>query len=270
MVRNDNFYLEKWVEYYGRELGRENLYIFFDGTDQEVAPFCEGTHVELREKVVCQLIAADKDRIAFLSQKAAGLLSEGYDMIIGVDVDEFLIVDPKRGRTLREYLEETRIGTSISGLGLDFGQKSEEETDLTSDRTFLSQRHYAQIGTRYTKPSVITKPCHWGSGFHRIKGHNFHIGKDLFLFHFGYCDKRRLENRFSDKDRLEQGWEKHMKRRSHTLEYAMTLPARDFGRWTRFGRICQTLCRPPYALNKPAMFERHIVVKIPERFANII
>ena len=36
MVRNDDFYLRKWVEYYGRELGKENLYIYFDGVDQEI------------------------------------------------------------------------------------------------------------------------------------------------------------------------------------------------------------------------------------------
>ena len=33
MVRNDDFNLRKWVEYYGRELGKENLFIYFDGTD---------------------------------------------------------------------------------------------------------------------------------------------------------------------------------------------------------------------------------------------
>lgn len=270
MVRNDDFYLEKWVEYYGRELGKENLYIYFDGTDQKVADFCEGTHVELREKITCQLVAAEKDRLRFLSQKAADLLSNGYDIIIGVDADEFVVVDPKRGQTLRQYLEEAKIKTSLSGLGLDFGQKLDEEGDITSDRTFLSQRHYAQIGTRYTKPSIIAKPCKWGSGFHRIKGQNFNIGKDLYLLHFGYFDKKRLENRFSDKDRLKQGWEKHMKKRSRTIRYASTLPARDFDTWTRFGRICQTLCRPPYAWNKPAMFEMRIVVRIPKRFENII
>ena len=47
MVRNDDFYLRKWVEYYSRELGgKEHLYIYFDGLDQEIAPFCEGTHAE--------------------------------------------------------------------------------------------------------------------------------------------------------------------------------------------------------------------------------
>lgn len=270
MVRNDDFFLRKWVEYYGGQLGRENLYIFFDGTDQKIASFCEGTNAVLHEKIGSQVIQAEKGRLKFLSGQAALLLSSGYDLVIGVDADEFLIVDPSRGQTLPEYLSGITIGTSVSALGLDFGQKLGEEGDITDDRPFLNQRHYAQIGTRYTKPSVVAEPCVWGSGFHRIKGHNFHIAPDLFLFHFGYFDKKRLEERFADKDRLDQGWGKHMLKRARTIRYATNLKARDFDRWTKFARICQTLCRPPYALNKPAMFELRIVVRIPDRFSNII
>lgn len=270
MVRNDDFYLRKWVEYYGAELGKENLFIYFDGTDQKIAPFCDGTHAELHEKIGSQVIAAEKGRLAFLSGKAASLLADGYDLVIGVDADEFIIVDPKLGKGLSEFLSEQKIGTSISALGLDFGQKIGEEGDITDEKPFLSQRHYAQLGTRYTKPSIVARPCVWGSGFHRIKGKNFHIAKDLYLFHFGYFDKKRLEDRFSDQDRLSQGWGKHMAKRSRTIRYATELPARDFEKWTRFARICQTLVRPPYALNKPAMFELRLVVKIPKRFENII
>lgn len=270
MVRNDDFYLEKWVEYYGGLLGKENLYIFFDGVDQKIAPFCDGTHAELHEKIGNQVIAAEKGRLKFLSDKAAELLGSGYDLVIGVDADEFIVVDPRRGQSLADYLSEARIGTCLSALGLDFGQKLSEEPDVTGDKPFLQQRHYAQIGTRYTKPSIVAKPCVWGSGFHRVKGHNFHIGKDLYLFHFGYFDKKRLEDRFSDADRLAQGWGAHMKKRSRTIRYCTELPARNFDRWTRFARRCQTLCRPPYALNKPAMFELRIVVRIPERFWNIV
>ena len=270
MVRNDDFYLEKWVAYYGRELGRENLYIYFDGTDQTIAPFCEGTNAVLHEKIGNQVVAAEKGRLKFLSDCAADLLSRGYDLVIGVDADEFIVVDPARGQSLAEYLSEQKIGVSLSALGLDFGQKMGEEPDVTSEAPFLQQRHYAQIGTRYTKPSIVAKPCVWGSGFHRIKGHNFHIGKDLYLLHFGYFDMARLQARFSDTDRLAQGWGKHMQKRSRTIRYCTDLPARDFDRWTRFARICQTICRPPYALNKPAMLELRIVVRIPERFGNII
>ncbi len=270
MVRNDDFYLKKWVEYYGKELGKENLYIFFDGTDQIIADFCNGTNAELHEKIGSQVIAAEKGRLKFLSEKAAWLLSNGYDMVIGVDADEFIIADPKLGKSLAEYLSEQKINYSISALGLDFGQKIGEEADITDDIPFLQQRHYAQIGTRYTKPSIVARPCVWGSGFHRIKKHNFHIVKDLYLFHFGYFDKKQLECRFQDKDRIGQGWGKHLQKRSRTINYVTKLKARDFERWTLFARICQSIVRPPYALNKPAMFELKIVVRIPERFRNIV
>lgn len=270
MVRNDDFYLEKWVRYYGDQLGKDNLYIFFDGTDQKIAPFCEGTHAVLHEKIGSQVVQAEKGRLAFLSGEAARLLSEGYDLVIGVDADEFIVVDPKLGLSLREYLSNQDIKVSLSALGLDFGQKLGEEADIRSDVPFLRQRHYAQIGTRYTKPSIVAAPCRWGSGFHRIKGHNFHIGKDLYLLHFGYFDKKRLEDRFSDKDRLSQGWGKHMKKRSRTIRFVTELKARPFDRWVRFARICQSIVRPPYAPNKPAMFELRIVVRIPERFADIV
>lgn len=271
MVRNDDFFLRRWVEYYGAALGKENLYIYFDGTDQTIAPFCDGTHACLHEKIGSQVVAAEKGRLKFLSDKAAELLSSGYELVIGVDADEFIIVDPMLGKSLPEYLSEQKIGVSLSALGLDFGQKIGEEPDITEDRPFLQQRHYARIGTRYTKPSIIARPCVWGSGFHRVKGRNFHIGRDLYLFHFGYFDLRRLEERFRDKDRLSQGWGRHMKKRSRTIRYATKLPIHnDFDRWTRFARLCQTLCRPPYALNKPAMFELRIMVRIPERFRDIV
>lgn len=270
MVRNDDFFLRKWVEYYGRELGKENLYIYYDGEDQAVADICQGTNVSLHPKIGNHVIAAEKGRLRFLSERAAELFARGYEVVIGVDADEYIVVDPKLGIGLREYLSRHKIDVCLSPLGLDFGQKLGEEGDLSFDETFLRQRHYAQIGTRYTKASVIAKPCLWGSGFHRVKGHNFHIAPDLYLLHFGYADRQILEDRLGDVDRMAQGWQKHIYKRSRTIRYATEKKARDFDRWTRLARICQTWCRPPYALNKPAMFELRIVVKIPERFNDVL
>ena len=270
MARNDDFYLRKWVEYYGRELGLDNLYIFLDGLDQQVAPFCEGTHARAVPKIGTQVISAEKGRLKFLSEKAAELLSSGYDLVIGVDADEFIVVDPKLGKTLREFLSGLRIKGSASALGLDVGQKIGEEGDITCERPFLSQRHYARIGTRYTKPSILAAPYTWGSGFHRIKGHNFHIVKDLYLIHLGYFDMKRLQDRFQDRDRLAQGWERHMRKRSRTIRLVTELKARDFETWTRRARIAQQILRPPYAWNKPAMLGLKLIVRIPDRFQQII
>ncbi|MCQ2135851.1 MAG: glycosyltransferase family 2 protein [Bacteroidales bacterium] len=270
MVRNDDFYLTKWVRYYGAELGKENLYIYFDGTDQTIGDFCQGTNAFLVPKIGSQVVEAEKGRLKFLSGKAAELLGNGYDLVIGVDADEFLVVDPKRGVSLSEFLSDMDVDVSVSGLGLDFGQKLGEEADITSDEPFLRQRSYALIGTRYTKPSVVAKPCVWGSGFHRIKGHNFHIAKDLYLLHFGYFDMKRIQDRFADKDRLAQGWGKHMKKRSRTINVVSSKKALDFDCWTSFARLCQSIVRPPYAWNKPAMFNLDIVVRIPERFRDLV
>lgn len=270
MVRNDDFFLRKWVEYYGRELGKENLYIYYDGEDQTIADFCQGTNAFLHPKIGTQVVAAEKARLKFLSERAAELFAKGYDLVIGVDADEYIVVDPKLGIGLKEYLSQQNINVSLSPLGLDFGQKLGEEPDLSHNEPFLSQRHYAQIGTRYTKPSIIVEPCRWGSGFHRIKGHNFHIATDLYLMHFGYSDSKILESRLADADRVAQGWEKHIYKRSRTIRLVTGQKARDFDTWTCFARNCQTLCRPIYALNKPAMFELKIVVKIPDRFSNVL
>ena len=270
MVRNDDFYLRKWVEYYGRELGRENLYIWFDGMDQEIPLFCQGTHAELHEKIGTQVVSAEKGRLKFLSRQAASLMVAGYDLVIGVDADEFVVPDPALGKTLREFLSEIPIDVSVSALGLDFGQKVGEEGDITEDRPFLQQRHYAQICTRYSKPSVVARPCLWGSGFHRIKRHNYHIAKDLYLLHFGYFDLKRLQDRFQDADRISQGWERHMHKRSRAIRYVTDLKARQFGPAVRFWRVFQNIFRPLHALNKPTMFGVVVVVEIPARFRDII
>ena len=131
MARNDDFFLRKWVEYYGRELGRENLYIYYDGEDQTVGDFCEGANAFVHHKIGGQVVAAEKGRLKFLSERATELFAKGYDLVIGVDADEYIVVDPKLGMGLREFLSRQDIDTSLSPLGLDFGQKLDEEGDFS-------------------------------------------------------------------------------------------------------------------------------------------
>ena len=269
MVRNDDFYLKKWTAYYGRELGEENLYIFLDGKDQPIPDWCPKAHIAAYDKIKGQVVEAEKGRLALLSQKAAELL-ESYDLVIGTDADEFLIVDPALGISLAEYLSSKDIKISLSGLGVDVGQNTKEETGIIENEPFLRQRHYARLSTRYSKPSVLAAPVVWGSGFHRIKGHNFHIAKDLYLFHFGYFDLGRIEARFNDKDRKEAGWSRHLAKRSKTIRLVTNKKAGEWNSCVNFARIIQNLVRPPYAWNKPAMFEMVVIVRIPERFQDIV
>ncbi|RPA69957.1 glycosyltransferase family 2 protein [Cyclobacteriaceae bacterium YHN15] len=269
MARNDDFFLTRWINYYGKELGEENCYIYLDGEDQPVPKNAGKVNVFHQKRVVQHVVSFEKTRLGFLSEVAKSLLDR-YDLIIGVDADEFLVVDPKCGKTLVEYLSEIDIDPSVSGLGIDVGQVLGKEDQLDLDLPFLSQREYALVSSRYTKPSVISKPVNWGSGFHRIKGHNFKIDPNLFLFHFGSVDYKMIQDRFLDKDRMSTGREGHIKKRAKTIDIVTKTKAKTDEKWLRIARKLQTFFRPIYAWNKPSMAKWKLVVKIPDRFKGIV
>ena len=262
MARNDEFFLSRWIKYYGQELGYENLYIYLDGLDQTVPENAGASHVTKLPHTDMSRAAGDKYRIGLMSDLAKKLFQE-YDIVIGCDCDEFLIIDPDLCISLREYLSNKNFDTTLSGLGLDVGQHMKHEQPLDTTKSFLSQREYAFISTRYTKPVVLNKPVTWGSGFHRVKNHNFHIDKNLYLLHFGAVDMDMLIAKAAKRG---EDWVNHLKRRGNgTINDVTNRPARG-ERWIKIARNIQRFIRAPYAINKPNMLGLKVVVKIPARF----
>lgn len=262
MARNDLFFLEKWINYYGNEIGKENLYIYLDGEDQIVPKNAGAAHITKFPHIDMTRAAGDKYRIGKLSTLAQELLKT-YDIVIGCDCDEFLIVDPATNKSLAEYLSDIKINTTVSGLGLDIGQNLNKEKVLDKKLPLLEQRAYALLSTRYTKPVVINAPVNWGSGFHSIHGQNFHIDKNLYLLHFGAVDMQMLLDKAAARG---ADWVNHLRRRGNgTINAVSTLPAHT-EKWLKIARTIQTYARPIYAFDKPAMFGLKRVVKIPTRF----
>lgn len=265
MARNDEFFLTRWIKYYGDEIGTENLYIYLDGTDQVTPKNAGAAHIKKLPHTDMPRAAGDKYRIGLMNDLARELL-KSYDIVIGCDCDEFLIVDTNTNKTLAEYLSDIKIRNTVSGLGLDVGQNMNCESTLDTSAPILPQREYALLSTRYTKPVVKNAPVDWGSGFHSISGHNFHIDKNLYLLHFGAVDMQMLEQKAAARG---DDWLNHLRRRGNgTINAVTTLPARD-EKWLRRARILQTFARPIYALDKPGMFGLKRVVKIPSRFKKL-
>ena len=244
MARNDEFFLSRWVEYYGRELGNKNLYIILDGTDQDAPKNATGVNVI---------------KISDL----AGELFKKYDIVIGCDSDEFLIVDPNTKKSLPEYLSELKYKTTVSGVGLDVGQNMTTEKPLDTTKPMLAQRGYALLSTRYTKPVVLFRPSRWGSGFHSVHGANFHIDKNLYLLHFGAVDMEMLVTKAQKRD---PDWVNHLRRRGNGTINAVTKKHAHGERTIKIARMIQRIFRPIYAFDKPAMFGLKLVVRIPTRF----
>ena len=262
MARNDEFFLSRWIEYYGNAIGTENLYIYLDGTDQTIPKNAGNANITKLPHTDMSRSAGDKYRIGLISDLANKLLNE-YDIIIGCDCDEFLIVDPALNTTLADYLSKIKINTTVSGLGLDVGQHLKHEKTLNQSEPFLTQRGYALLSTRYTKPVVINRPVRWGSGFHSIKGHNFHIDKNLYLLHFGAVDMNMLVTKAASRG---PDWVNHLKRRGNGTINDVTRRPSHGEKWLTIARIMQRVFRPIYAWDKPGMLGIKRIVKIPTRF----
>ena len=262
MARNDEFFLSRWIKYYGDQIGTENLYIYLDGTDQETPENAGNAHITKLPHTDMSRSAGDKYRIGLMSDLAKKLFTE-YDIVIGCDCDEFLIVDPALNCGLAEYLSNKHIKTTVSGLGLDVGQHLELEKTLDTSKPFLTQRHYALLSTRYTKPVVINRPVRWGSGFHSINGHNFHIDPNLYLLHFGAVDMDMLISKAANRG---PDWVNHLRRRGNGTINDVTNRHAHGAKWLRIARIMQRIFRPIYAWDKPGMLGIKRIVKIPKRF----
>ena len=76
MARNDEFFLSRWIKYYGNEIGTENLYIYRDGTDQTVPENAGAAHVTKLPHTDMSRAAGDKYRINLMSKLAQKLLTE--------------------------------------------------------------------------------------------------------------------------------------------------------------------------------------------------
>lgn len=269
MARNDTVFIQKWIEYYGREFGKENLFLILDGYDQSIPENRDDINLIRVPHKVLNRTAGDKNRAKLVSKFAQGLFYR-YDRVIALDIDEFLVVDPKINISLKEYLNGKFNVSSISALGLDIGQHLKEEDPIDLNQPFLAQRSYARVSPRYTKPIIAFKSITWGAGYHRVKWKNFKIDPNLFLFHFGMVDYELATEKTNDDSRLNEGWESHLNRRQNLFSLIENSSSIDGDEFFAKARRNQTFFRVLYAPNKPGLLVGDYIVKVPKRFQKVV
>jgi hypothetical protein len=153
-----NAYFPVWHAYYGGQFGARNIYVFTYAPN--AAAFAE---VQLGG---LQLIGGSynddlrKDAItSFVCQ-----LLESYEVVIRVDVDEFLVPDPLNCGSLAERLGNWS-GTHITACGFDIFQ-TPGEPPLDFKQPLLAQRSTAYALTALNKTCVTRVPVKWNRGFH--------------------------------------------------------------------------------------------------------
>ncbi len=271
MVRNGGFFVAKWVDYYGRLFGKQNLFLIIDGLDQPLPD----EHTEITVTQVPHIkqgkAAGDRYRAKLVSGYAKSLLSDkGYKVVVAHDIDEYLVLDPSLSGTLADYLLGLGSKPSISALGVDVVHHPLKEQAIDTKLPFLSQRNYAVISARHTKAVVATEPVVWGAGFHRVKGYGSNIDPNLFLFHCGMIDIDTAYNKIKERDRNRWGWRGHFRNRKMVFELVSNRQPYDADIVFSRARISQTIFRPFFIWSKKALIFKKTVIRVPERFKKAI
>ena len=184
-VRDDDFFLKKWVAYYGGFFGREALYVINHGNQPAVREIAEG----------CNLFPIpDTDTKNFNIRRwrtQNGLLTalrQWYTHVIVCDVDEFIVVDPETGLDLGSWLtEHAKPGRVRTALGLEIVHMRDREPEGVDD-TILGPRRHAQLNPWYSKPCVLSTPAKLSRGGHYATWDKLDAPDFLYLFHMKYCD----------------------------------------------------------------------------------
>tara|TARA_B110000090_G_C13273223_1_gene404943 strand:- start:117 stop:950 length:834 start_codon:yes stop_codon:yes gene_type:complete len=268
-VRNGERFLKRWITYYGHELGYQNLFIILDGVDQEGPDSDLGLNLHWFDHVPMSRVAGDKFRANRASVLAHELM-QTYDLVIGTDVDEFLVLDPHRSEGLLQYISQRPITSNLSGMGIDVAQHRIKEHNLDWSKPFLDQRQYGVISDRYTKASILSEPHFWGSGYHRVKGQPFEIDPYLYLLHFGSVDDLETNARSADQERVKSGWSGHQLRRNAISDLVSTCEPNDGDKAFDNARHLLSRRRSLISWNKPRQLKPHQVIKIPARFKGLV
>lgn len=153
---SDQYFFPIWRKYYGEMFGDSNLFVVtYAGGTGFAGPSLGGV---LRMPVGYD----DATRANVMSDLVATLLG-AYDVVIRVDADEILMVDPSVAPSLREFIESSSRPYHTA-RGFDVIQTLDEPA--MAPGPLLAQRRFAYPAGALNKTCIVRVPVHWTQGFH--------------------------------------------------------------------------------------------------------
>jgi hypothetical protein len=153
---SDEFFYPLWRRYYGGLFGEQALHVVaYEGGARFDDPALGG---------VLRLPAGYEDRLRarVISDYVATLL-HAHDVVVRVDVDEFLVADPRDYPSLRHLIEATDAPL-LTARGFDVVQTVAEPP--LRPGPVLAQRQWAYPNSALNKTCILRQKRHWSPGFH--------------------------------------------------------------------------------------------------------
>lgn len=220
MAFKDYDLLENWVQYYAKHTELRHLYVLSHGNDPKHRDIAKGANV-INLPRDPSLIELDRRRWFLLTQFTNGFLRY-YNWMIVTDVDEIVVLDPKSGTNLADYLatyEGRRAPRSLSAFGIEIVHNPELEPDpLPSPGQVLSKRKLFRLNSNYAKPCIVRHDVSFSIGGHANNHQPRVLDDNLILMHLRFydydqsCDRLKLRadmrKELDEKSGKSHGWSK--------------------------------------------------------------
>jgi len=184
MVYNEHSFLPLWLDYYGKNLGYDNLYIIDHCSDDGSTARIPGNVIKIPRHGF-----DDKKRSTMISRLHATLL-ECFDVVLYTDCDEFVLPRPDRYSSLCAYLQNCQPGKVVRAVGVDVMPQRIDLPPVDFSSKILFQRPYGFITPWESKPLISSVQTEWAPGFHECNNRS-ELDEDLWLFHLKYVDLSR-------------------------------------------------------------------------------
>ncbi len=201
LVRNESFFLPKWVNYYART--DADLFVLDHESD-------DGSTDHLPGRVTKEVVHHPEcERAAWMlglvQDKMQQLLNEGYDRVGYAEVDEFLIPDPARWKSLKNFLTE-RQDPMIPAQGWNVVCRSGDSP--LPGNPMLAGRGWKREPI-YDMTLLASRVPRWKIGRHGMEDQPNGPDIGLRLVHFHYADPelgwRRIQDRKKGKEFAQDG-----------------------------------------------------------------
>ncbi|MFT9384899.1 MAG: glycosyltransferase family 2 protein [Acetobacter orientalis] len=183
MVYNEAVFLPLWLDYYGKNLGYNNLYIIDHGSDDGSTTRIPGNIIKIPRTDF-----DDVQRVTFINSLQKALFSY-FDCVIYTDCDEFLIPHPNHYTCLGTYLKQHPHSSVVRAVGVDVVQHDLALAPVDFTQPILPQRPYGFVTPWESKPLITRTPVTWAPGFHDCDQPSV-LDEALWLFHLKFCDLR--------------------------------------------------------------------------------
>jgi hypothetical protein len=214
MVFNEAVFLPIWLQHYGTAVGAENLFVIDDGSTDLSTSQAEPYHCLTKRRAAFD----EEDRAALVGSFHRELLRH-YDVVIYADVDELIVVDPKLGLTLRDYLSAADFDYRNT-VGFHIVHHVGREAPISFDQPLFRQRKYAKFDLGYCKPLIAKVPMEWGPGFHWLPQLPPQYDTNLLLFHLRAMDLAIAQARLKSLQQV--AWSSNALAQGHSFQFRLS------------------------------------------------